>query len=123
MSDLLNEIASIARDYCAIIENSKISDQNPLLASQEKLSIDLNAMRIDASARKILKAIRTIKESRVTDDSYQEERQAFESECLEAAGQIQVTLHDSYALLTNLADEGFDVLQSASKMLRTNNKL
>lgn len=115
----LATVSTLATEFRDLVEDASIAQDDPLTASRQKLQIDVHTMKIDQSARNLLRIIRSIKELKVTDNSYTEELNIFEEECKEAANAVQECVRESYNQLNNLALHGFSVCQSASKLLRS----
>ena len=111
-----DEIKFIANEFYDIIRDSKISDEITQ-SYNEKLSIDFKAKKIDLHARKLIQIIREIKERKITDDSYHENREKFEKDCSDAALEINNCLKECSTQLKELSEEAFSILQSASKFL------
>lgn len=113
-----NAISTLARAFRDLTEDAKINTDDVLETSRQKLQIDVRTMEIDQAARKLLTCIRRIKELKVTDNSFQDDRERFEAECVESTAIINQQVKECYEQLTKLSNEGFDVLQDASKLLR-----
>ena len=113
-----NAISTLARAFRDLTEDAKINTDDVLETSRQKLQIDVRTMEIDQAARKLLTCIRRIKELKVTDNSFQDDRERFEAECVESTAIINQQVKECYEQLTRLSNEGFDVLQDASKLLR-----
>lgn len=109
-------IKTLAVEFQKIMEDASLAD-DPLKSSIQKLNLDIHTMKIDQSARQLLYIIRLIKEVKVSDDSYQEDRAQFEAQCEEATKLVKRCVKDSYDELTRIAEEGFNVRQAASKFL------
>lgn len=111
-------IKNLVTSYSSLINDSLVHQDDVLDSARQKLRIEVHTMKIDQNARELLTCIRRIKELKVTDDKYQEERIKFEEECKESSKQIDEQVKICYKQLTDLSTEGFEVLQAASKLLR-----
>ena len=111
-------IRTLALSFQSLVKDAQISSDDVLEASRQKLQIDVHTMEIDQAARSLLTCIRRIKELKVTDNTYQEDRAKFEEECIESTNAIHQQVDECYKQLTDLSNEGFEILQAASKLLR-----
>lgn len=110
-------IETLATQFQDMMKNSTLDINNPMQSSFQKLQLDINTMIIDQNVRKLLVIIRLLKEFRITDNSYQEDRQEFENQCFGAIETVKQCVKESYDQLTALSQEGFAVRQAASKFL------
>ena len=113
-----NAIRTLALSYQSLMKDAEISPDDVLEASRQKLQIDVHTMEIDQAARSLLTCIRKIKELKVTDNTYQGDREKFEEECKESTQAINQQVNECYQQLSDLSNEGFAILQEASKLLR-----
>ena len=111
-------IRTLALSYQSLMKDAEISSDDVLEASRQKLQIDIHTMEIDQAARSLLTCIRKIKELKVTDNTYQADREHFEEECKESTQAINQQVNECYQQLSDLSNEGFAILQQASKLLR-----
>lgn len=110
-------IKTLALEFQKIMKDAAIEINNPLNSSTQKLDLDIHTMNIDQSARQLLYIIRLIKEVKVADDSYQQDREQYEMQCEEYTKKVKECVRESYDRLTKIAEEGFAVRQAASKFL------
>jgi hypothetical protein len=116
--DALVAIAALATEYQGLVKDAAIDKDDPLSSSRQKLQLDVHTMAIDQNARKLLRIIRSIKELKVSDDFFQDQRGEFEQDCNARSDVVSSCMAESYQRLSQLADDGFHVLQTASKLLR-----
>jgi hypothetical protein len=116
--DTFAAVSCLATEFQGLIQDAAIDTENQLVTSCRKLQLDVHTMRIDQSARKLLCVIRAIKELKVSNTSFQENRAQFERDCERASEPIREVLRKSYDELSRLTDAGFEVRQAASKLLR-----
>lgn len=120
-SDTAEAITTLAKEFKELMKDAMITindDEAALVSARQKLQIDVHTVNIDHAARNLLMCIRKMKELKVTDNSYQDERNEFEKECIESANQIDQKIAECFQQLTVLSEEGFEVLQQASKLIR-----
>ena len=111
-------IRKLAKTYQLLIGSASIDRENGMTAARQKLQLDVFTMQIDENVRNLLLLIREIKEMKIADDAPREERASFEERCKEGSSAIHDCLSRSFQHLAELSEEGFQVLQDASKFLR-----
>lgn len=118
--EVQKQIKTLALEFRNLVECSKLEDdpKKSVEVAAQKLNLEVHTLKIDHAARTLIQIIRRLKEIKITDDSYQEERKDFEHQCLEAAQKVQNCISDCYAELSQLSTQGFEIVQSASKLIR-----
>ena len=115
----LSDISTLAVEFQRILQDSSlVANNDTLKSSHQKLQLDIHTMKIDQSARDLLCLIRELKEDRVTSpEPYAADRADFQHQCANATETVKKCVLECYNQLTEIAEEGFSVRQSASKFL------